>query len=250
MTLQDQLRELFLLDQQVRGLRSRLDAAQRRQDAQKEKLDQLQRHREELQQQVRHHETRGNALEQEAGDVEAKADRLREQMNSVKTNKEYSALLVEVNTLKEQKGKLEEQALEHMNQVEQLTQQLEEVSGRLKQQEKLLEQSAGEVQGAQEQVGGKLDEATRERDEAAEKIPAEARQLFNRLAENYDGEAMATIEEADRKRLEYNCAGCYMQLPIERVNALLKRPDELVTCPNCSRILYIDEQTRSAIGSK
>ncbi len=55
--------------------------------------------------------------------------------------------------------------------------------------------------------------------------------------------------EEDRRRLEYTCEGCYIQLPVEAVNKLLTRPNELVICPSCGRILYINDALRDSVGS-
>lgn len=250
MSLQEQMRALYLLDQEVRGLRSRLDAAIRRQQAQQNKLEQHQRQYAELEEQIRLGQAKAGALELQVKAAEDKIAKLREQMNTVKSNKEYSALLVEVNTLKLDKSKLEDEALARMGEVDALKQHLEQVEEKIQQQQKLVDLAAAEVASARAEVGQRLEEVTAQRDAAADQVPQEARALFNRLAQNYEGEAMAPVEEADRRRMEYNCGGCYMSLPIERVNALMMKPDDLVTCPNCGRILYLDQELKSAINSK
>lgn len=250
MSLQEQMRALYLLDQEVRGLRSRLDAAIRRQQAQQNKLEQHQRQYTELEEQIRLGQAKAGALELQVKAAEDKIAKLREQMNTVKSNKEYSALLVEVNTLKVDKSKLEDEALARMGEVDALKQHLEQVEEKIQQQQKLVDLAAAEVASARAEVGQRLEEVTAQRDAAADQVPQEARALFNRLAQNYEGEAMAPVEEADRRRMEYNCGGCYMSLPIERVNALMMKPDDLVTCPNCGRILYLDQELKSAINSK
>lgn len=250
MSLQEQMRALYLLDQEVRGLRSRLDAAIRRQQAQQNKLEQHQRQYAELEEQIRLGQAKAGALELQVKAAEDKIAKLREQMNTVKSNKEYSALLVEVNTLKVDKSKLEDEALARMGEVDALKQHLEQVEEKIQQQQKLVDLAAAEVASARAEVGQRLEEVTAQRDAAADQVPQEARALFNRLAQNYEGEAMAPVEEADRRRMEYNCGGCYMSLPIERVNALMMKPDDLVTCPNCGRILYLDQELKSAINSK
>jgi len=114
MGLNDALRELNLVDQQLRGLESRLSGAKRHAHAQQLKLDQLQQQADELRDQLKHSQANAAGLENEIASADAKINRLREQMNAVKTNKEYSAMLVEVNTLKADRGKIEEQALEEM----------------------------------------------------------------------------------------------------------------------------------------
>ena len=250
MSLQEQLHQLYVLDQHVRGLRSRLDAAERRQQALEKKRDQLHQQQTEVQQQLKHGQAQAAGYEQQASDAEQRMEQLRKQMNSVRSNKEYSAMLVEVNALKQTKAKHEDQALEQMNEVEQLKHRLSDLEQRATEQQKLVDQAVQEVEQARAEVGEKLSDAEAKRDAAAAEIPEEARQLFWRLADSFDGEAMAPVEEEDRRRMEYTCGGCFMNIPIERVNAIMAKPGEPSTCPNCGRILYVDQDLKAALAPK
>jgi len=229
---------------------SRLNATTRRLDAQQNKLDLLKCQQAELQEQLKTYQAHASTLEKHAADMDARIDKLREQMNSVTSNKEYSAMLLEINTLKADKGKVEDDALDQMNQVDELKQQIEVFSGKIAEQQKILAGADRDVSEASSEVGARLDEAAQERDAAAEKIPPDIRTMFNRLSEQYDGESVVQIEEQDRRRMEYICGGCYMTLPVERVNSLITRPDDLCLCPNCNRILSIHEDLKQAIGAK
>jgi hypothetical protein len=250
LALQDQLRELFLLDQQVRGMSSRLDAGTNRLRQQQTRLEQLSRQRHELEDQLKHVQAKAASLEHQANDVDQRIAKLREQMNSVTSNKEYSALLVEVNTIKLDKGKLEDEALAQLAEVDATRARLDELTTKIDDQAKLVTLAENEVAAARDEVGKKLDELKAQRDAAASQVPLDARALFERLSYAHDGQAMAEVEEQDRRRMEYICGGCYMQLPVERVNAVMSRPDQLTTCSNCGRILYMPSELKSAIGSK
>ena len=85
-----------------------------------------------------------------------------------------------------------------------------------------------------------MDELSGKREAAASAVPKEALAIFERIASNYDGEAMAQIEIQGKKPPhEYICGGCYMSLTAEHANALRTR-DEIRRCDNCGRILYLD----------
>jgi hypothetical protein len=228
----------------------RLNAATRRRDAQKTRLSQINRQVAELSDQIRQMQAKAASLEHQAGDVEARTAKLRDQMNNVTSNKEYSALLVEVNTLKLERSKFEDEALAQMGQIDDASAQLNQLKARADEQTKLVTQAEAEMDQARAEVGTKLDELQRQRAAAAEQVPAEVLTAFERLADRFDGEALAPVQEENRRRREYTCGGCYMQLPIEWINALMTRPDELVNCPSCGRFLYIGEELKSAIGSK
>jgi hypothetical protein len=71
-------------------------------------------------------------------------------------------------------------------------------------------------------------------------VPPKARELFERLAEHHDGEALSAITKPDRRREEYMCGACNMELVVDVYNKLHSR-DEMFFCPSCRRILYIPE---------
>lgn len=250
MPLQDQLRELFQLDQRVRGLRSRLDAALTREKAQQTKLKQLTQQRDELASQVKQVKVKAADLENQVNEVDTRITHLRDQMNTVKNNKEYSALLVEVSTLKNEKSKVEEEALTFMSQIDLLGTSLTAAEEKVTEQQKLVELATQDVAARKEEVGEQLDEATKDRDAALVNISDDAKSQFNRQAEIHDGDALASIIEESRRNLEYSCGGCYMGLPIERVSTTLSQQDSIVNCPSCGRILYADKELRQSMTPK
>jgi len=247
MGLNEALRNLYLVDQQVRGLESRLEGAEKRVRMQQVKLEQLHQQRDELASQLRHAEAHAATLENEINSKDAKIAQLREQMNSVRTNKEYSAMLVEVNTLKADRGKIEEQALELMGQIDAYKEQMAALEGQVAEQEKVKELAERELADRHAEVKEQLERVKAERAEAASQIPPEALGAFERLAETYEGEAMAPVIEEDRRRMEYVCGGCYMQIPVEKVNLLLSQ-DQMVRCSSCQRLLYLEPELKEAMG--
>jgi predicted nucleic acid-binding Zn-ribbon protein len=246
MSMQEKLRQLYLLDSQVRGLRTRLDAGVNRLGKLKGKLDQLSRQRAEVADQLKQNQVTATGLEKQAQAADERVNSLREQMNNVKSNKEYSALLLEVNTLKLDKGKLEEEALKAMEKVEQLKAQLAEFDAKIAEQTKLVQGGEAEVAAARAEVGQQLDDLTAKRNAAEAELPADVRTTFNKLSDMHEGDAMAAVHEQSRRHMEYTCAGCYMVLPAERLNALMRRPDEIVTCPSCGRILYLEQELKAS----
>jgi len=250
LALQDQIKELSALENRVRGMRSRLDAATRRRDAQQRKRNLLQQQAQELRDELQRMRAHAATLENETQAADKRVADLRDRMNAVTSNKEYSALLVEVNTLKLEKSKREDEQLEQMGRIEESEAKLKELDERVSQQEKVLEAAEAEVTAAREEVGDQLEAATAERDRAASTVPPDVLAQFEKLAEEHDGEPVAVIEEQNRRRMEYICGGCFIQLPVEHVNALMTRPDELTTCPNCHRMLLIDHELRTALAPK
>lgn len=249
MPLQDQLYSYFELDQRVRAMRSRLDAATRRKDAQQRKLDQLKQAAAELGEQLKTAKAHASTLEGEAQAIEDRINTHRDKMNNATSNKEYSALLVEVNTLKADKSKLDDAQLESMGKAEILDAEAQALAEKVEAQSKLVANAVKEVDEAQSEVGDKLKELEAERDAAGEPLSDDIRKTFDRLSHTYDGEAMAEIIEQDRRRMEYTCGGCFTLLPVESVNALITRPDQVTTCGTCNRILYVGKELRESLAA-
>lgn len=250
MTLQEKIYELFLLEKQVRGLNRRLEVANYQHTQMQTKLNRLQTQHDELAGQLKQTQAHSSTLEHQTRDEETRITTLRDQMASVTNNKEYSALLVEVNTLKLSKGKVEEEALIQMDQVEALSKQLKELAGQIKEQKKLVTATAGEVESRKEEVGAELALRTTKRDEAADAIAPDIKSAFDRLCDQHDGEALAPAVEDNAKRMEYSCGGCYMAIPLETVNSLFTQPDSVTTCPSCQRFLYVDDTLRQQMDTR
>ncbi|MEL7087002.1 MAG: C4-type zinc ribbon domain-containing protein [Planctomycetota bacterium] len=250
MSVQEKLRQLFILDQQVRGLRSRVDTAARRRAAQQAKLDQYLRQQSELHDQLMHAKAGAADLASDSLAFEQRIEKIRQTMASVRSNKEYSALLVEVNTLKVEQEKIQEKELEQMTKVEELEARHQEVTEKVDAQNKLVELAQAEVSEGEAEIAGQLEELVKERDAAAEPIEPDTLALYRKLNDDYDGEALAEIEEQDRRRMEYTCGACFMSLPIQVVNATLTTHDKPVVCSSCQRILYVNRELKEALIPK
>lgn len=248
MSLNDALWNLYLIDQQVRGLENRLRASKRREHAQQVKLQEIEQEREHLNHQLKENHASVANLENEVNTLDQRVEQYRRQMNSAKTNKEYSSLLVEMNTLKTKKSKVEEQALERMTRADALRQETAAMEQKVQEQTQNHQKARDQLEQRQAEVGDRLDALKEQRAEAAAEVPPEPLAIFERLAETLDGEAMAPVIEADRRNSEFSCGGCYMQLPMERVNQLISR-DTLVRCDSCHRILYLEPELREAMSA-
>ncbi len=177
-------------------------------------------------------------LELELKSEEEEIGKLRVALNSAKTNKEYSAILTRLNTDKADKSKLEEQILALLNQVEVDQQECREIETARQHDQKKLEEIRSECEARQSKIKADIDDLSGDYRAAAGEVPAKEREMFTRLAGRFDGEVMVEVAKSNRKD-EHTCGGCYMSIPLERVNALMTK-DEVVACPSCGRILALD----------
>jgi predicted nucleic acid-binding Zn-ribbon protein len=167
--------------------------------------------------------------------------KLRSQLNLARTNKEYSALLTELNTAKADDSKLETQVLELMKNLEADHAACEEIKKQIEEQHLKVEEVRKESELKAVELEKDVAEIQKEWNEAAKGIPTEALGVFERVAETYDGEAMAEVEQPQENGVFYSCGGCYMGIPAEVVNILSGR-DEIIRCTSCTRNLYLKDK--------
>jgi hypothetical protein len=242
------LLKLQKIERKLSQVRSRLRTRQAAVDAQQRKIDEIQSQVEDLQQQSLERRKQADAHELTLKQSDERVSKLRGDLHAAKSNKEYSALLTQINTIKADNAKLEEETLKLMQEIETLKGQSDEVSQGMDGERKRLEDVKSNSQEEIDRLTKMKQDLEAQRNEAAEGIDDESLSVFDRIASSYDGEAMAPIERHGKKPpYTYVCGGCYMGLTPEHANALGVR-DEIRTCNNCGRILYLDDTAKTSAG--
>ncbi len=178
-------------------------------------------------------------LEMELKSRDEEIAKLRASLNVAKTNKEYAAVLTQLNTTKADNSKLESQVLEFMKDIEADEAELQNIGKQIEEQKQKLEQTRKETGIMAAKYEAEIKQIQAEWDQVAGTIPAEQLQIFKRVAETYDGEALATVEQIkEAKVTTYSCGGCFMGITAESVNLLMAK-DDIIRCPNCTRILVL-----------
>ena len=248
MSVTDKLLRLYKVDRQLRSLRNRINQAQRYVDAQDRQLSESADKHEALSRQLRQLEASIKNDEVEAASIDDRVNTLRERLNTTTTSKEYSATLAEVNTLKADKGLVEERTLELMGRTDEVRQGISELDAQSEERKKIRTVAEGDLEKRKEEAAERISELEGERAIAAEDVPAAALAAFDELADQRDeDEVMAAVEEHSRRHLEYACGCCQTILPIELINRLCSHGD-LTTCVNCGAILYAESDVKEALA--
>jgi predicted nucleic acid-binding Zn-ribbon protein len=233
--------KLYRADQALRDAQQRLDAATknvRLQDrrcndlAEKLKVSQA-RHRELL--------ARGNNLDLDIKSRDAQIERLRTQQQSTTNAREYQSLLVEINTRKVDRAKVDEEAMKTLEQSEATGTEATALAAALDAERAKLAELKASMGDNVTQLQAEIASLQAPRDELAAALPPKARTQFDKLADHHEGEALAALIKPDRRKEEYACSGCMMDLVTDVYNKLHSR-DDLVFCPSCRRILYIPDE--------
>lgn len=217
--LEDTTRNVRVQDRRVRDLNDKITASSAR---------------------LKEHQAHSKNLDLDLKTRDAHIEKLRTQQQQVKNNKEYHAFIIEINTAKHERGKIEEEALKVLSDFEALQKELAELGTRHEGEKSRLGTMQAEITGKTAEVQAEIDRLRPEREAAAGAVPKNAQEAFDRLADRFDGEAMAPIIKTNPRAEEYACSACNMDLVRDVYNKLHTR-DELVFCPSCRRILFIPE---------
>jgi len=164
--------------------------------------------------------------------------KLRAALNSAKTNKEYAAVLTQLNTTKADNSKNETHILDLLKDIEADEAECREIEKQIEEQKQQLEKTRVESAELATKYEEEIQQIQKEWDQEAKNIPPEPLETFKRVADTYDGQAVTPIEQPDNKKGAYSCGGCFMGITAESVNKLMSK-DEIIRCPNCTRILVL-----------
>jgi predicted nucleic acid-binding Zn-ribbon protein len=225
------LHDLQGLDSRIAGLEKKLEAIPVRLQAIRETQEQataaVEAQRTRLAGARKELRAREKDLEQNASE-KAKRDA---KLYEVKTNKEYSAVLAEIETLKVEKGRVEEEILALMETQERMTREIAEAEGRLKRQTE--EARAQQAAATEELRALEADVALvrAERESLAKDVPRDSMAQYSRLLKGRGGLAVAVVGANGI------CTGCRLTVTPQRFNEL-RQSTQILTCENCGRILY------------
>ncbi|HML75153.1 MAG TPA: C4-type zinc ribbon domain-containing protein [Anaerohalosphaeraceae bacterium] len=232
--------KLQRVENRLRAVQNKLTRCRRSVLFQENQLRTLQSGLEAKHEEIKLTRIQADRLELELRSRDEHLTKLRSALNTARTNKEYSAILTELNTSKADDSKLEAQILELMKNIETDQAQCLDIQKQIEDQKIKLEQTRSESEGKALELEKEVSVIQKEWDLMAQKVPVEVLQIFKRVAETYDGEATATVEQTDENAANYSCGGCFMGVPAEIVNVLSNR-DEIMRCSNCTRILVLED---------
>jgi predicted nucleic acid-binding Zn-ribbon protein len=164
-------------------------------------------------------------------DLESRRSKYKGQLMDVKTNKEYTAMLHEIEGVEREIRAREDQVLAEMERAETLAAELkreEAVFKAAEQDHRTRERSLLEEDARLREQAARLGA---ERDAEAGRLPSNLLELFQRVA-RLRGVAVAEARDG-------MCQVCHLKLR-PQMYVDIKRNEEVVQCPACNRILYFE----------
>ncbi len=172
-------------------------------------------------------------LEDEMADKIAHVKERQSKMMQVQTSREQTALLKEIEDAKKNVKENEEKIVSIMEQVENLTTETTEEKNILKTEKSLVNEEKKKVKTAIDELSKGKKTKKNKRDKQAGAVNGSMIQKYEILRERRNGLAIVNV-------LDGVCQGCFMNLPPQKYNMLL-RGDQVLECPSCQRLIYHQE---------
>jgi len=175
-------------------------------------------------------ETERKKLELEVDSKKQQIERYSLQQFQTKKNEEYRALAHEIETCRESIAGLEDRQLELMEQAETLQKQVRDLGREAEDAMSLTEGQLKELAAREQTLKSELAELESNRAQLTGVVDASILKRYERLLVQKGGSVVVGIQHGV-------CGGCHMKYPVQLLVSC-QAARELVTCPNCGRILY------------
>lgn len=155
------------------------------------------------------------------------------QLSQIKTNKEYTAKIAEIEHIKADKSVLEEKILLAFDEGDQVSSEVEREKSEFAQEEKSYLARKKEVEDEVKIIEDRIRVLESQHKQGVDGIDPEFLSRYERILKHKGGIAIVPV-------LGNTCGGCYMNVTHQQINAL-KMNDQLVICEMCARILYLED---------
>jgi len=184
----------------------------------------------ELQEKIEMQQRESRTLEGEMADKMSHVRDRQSKMMQVQTGREQTALLKEIEDAKKSAKENEENIVAMMVSIEQLTTQITTEKNLLKGEKELVAEETNKVRANIETINKGKKEKDGLRSEQAVKIKGSVLRKYDTLRQRRNGLAVVNVVDGV-------CQGCFMSIPPQLFNRLL-RGDELFDCPTCQRMIH------------
>ncbi len=166
-------------------------------------------------------------------DLEAgvqKVEKLKARTGEIKTNKEYQALLKEIEAAEQDNKTVEDDIIRLMETAEATAVKIKDAEQRSAAESAAIDAEQKELEATVARLNKDLQDLERERQDAAGRIDAAAMAQYEKLHRTRAGTAVV-------EAMNETCSGCFMRIP-PQVYVNVKKNSALIPCPQCSRILF------------
>jgi len=173
------------------------------------------------------------AEEKEVSTVQTRLAKYKDQLLEVKTNREYQAMLHEIETAQNDIKTREDRILETMMESDDMSAELKKAEAELKSVEKTVMAERHVMEQEVAALQAELDKTAASRQKLAAEIDRHTLAIFENTAKGRKGIAVSEARDG-------MCTICHVRLRPQVFNEV-RRNDSIIQCDSCRRILYFVE---------
>lgn len=223
LVVQDRDHRIAQLKSEATRIPAEITAAEQRVKAEVARL-------ENAKNELRHIESERKKLEIDADSKRQQITKYRTQLNLIKSNTEYQALLKEISKAEADIRTVEDVELDFMEKLERLQPALKAEQAQLKDITAKGEAEKAELQRRAALIQQELEQLRAEREGLITSVDSDLLSRYERLLFSKGDLAIVPIKHG-------NCGGCHLNIPPQVVHDA-KKGSELTSCSYCGRILY------------
>jgi len=172
--------------------------------------------------------------------LEESRDKYKSSLMEVKNQREYSAMLKEIDNVKAEISAHDEAILRDMEAIETLKGDLATHEEHIKKERENVEIESREVHAAAEEARGKIDALRADREVVEAELPQPIRSRIKMMEAGRHG---IFLTKADRVEKEGTCLSCFVRIRPQAFQEV-RRMSAVHTCSNCRRFLYYEPTLR------
>ena len=174
---------------------------------------------------------RNNELSIKGSDEEIR--KLEGRLNTVKNNAEYQATLLQIESVRRERARIEEEGLALLESVEGLESEVAASQAKLAAEEEVFAEFVQKGEAFLAEKSGEVDRVGAGRAELVAKVPPDLMARYERIFSARDGFAVCALEGE-------TCTGCYTSIP-PNLQVKLQAGTAVVQCNSCQRILFVPD---------
>ncbi len=177
-------------------------------------------------------------------DAEDRLAHFQQQVSRVRTQREYSALLQEIDTVKAEIKALEEEALGALERYDNAQAALEEQRAAFADLDQRYAEAQAKWEGEKPEVEQQATALRGQIEDLRNLLPRGVVALFERIYERRDGDATAALMQSEGGGAAGNpwhCSACNYRVRLQVVTDI-RLQGKLIHCDGCKRILYVSDE--------
>jgi hypothetical protein len=169
-------------------------------------------------------------LEASVKDVKVKIAKFKRQLGEVKTNKEYTVLLHEIEESQREVDAVEERIISEMLTADDIDEEIRSATRRQNKEHETLRADQAVLELKKREMESRRDALIAEREALVPLIPADQMKLYMSMFNKKNGTALSAVKG------EF-CSLCHVRIRPQMLNEIRDK-SKIYLCENCGRILY------------